>query len=325
MTTSRIFYYDVLNVVSSVSVIALHCNSYVHHFDTADEWWWLHVLIEVAFYNAVPIFFMLSGATLLDYHTRYGTLEFYRRRIRKAFVPYAAFTCVIYVGLMFLSSHPENYTVESIVHGVLSGEIPFADYWFFRPLFLMYLFMPFLSVMVSNLTNRQVLGLIVLLVGLQGIALPLLKQVDVTWYLPIGGYVTYLLLGYYLSRTSWEKNDRVLFAIVFLGILLMTLRYIGIYMSDCNHPVLFNYLSAYGFVASSAIFLTVKRLCNKGGGERENYTLPFQKEFWCLSHTAFHHMLLLVLRHTRRQSLVFSFVPRSLPYVCCRCLAPSTV
>lgn len=35
MTSSRIFYYDVLNVVSCLSVIALHCNGYVHQFDTA--------------------------------------------------------------------------------------------------------------------------------------------------------------------------------------------------------------------------------------------------------------------------------------------------
>ena len=329
MTSSRIFYYDVLNVVSCVSVIALHCNGYVHQFDTADKWWWLHVLFEVAFYNSVPIFFMLSGATLIGYHKKYDTKTFFKKRFRKAFLPFLVFSAAFYAFAIFGTNHPADLNAGTILHNIFSGHIPFSDYWFFVPLFLMYLFMPFLSVMVTNLTNRQVLGLIVLIGGIQTIVLPFLLQIDVSWEmqpvwgLPIGNYVAYFLLGYYLSNTSFEKNNKILGLVILVAIVFMSLRYAGIFMSEARRPVLFSYCSLYGFVASSAIFMIVKRLCNNRGGE--NYTLPFQKEFWCLSHTAFRHILLLLLRHTRRQSIVFSIVPRSISYVCCRNLASPTV
>lgn len=275
MKTQRIYYYDVLNVVSCLSVIALHCNGYVHSFDTTDKWWWLHVLFEVAFYNAVPIFFMLSGATLLGYNRKYDTKTFFKKRFRKTFLPFLTFTIAFYT-LYLLTADLSELSLGGIVHNLFSGNIPHTNFWFFVPLFLMYLFMPFLSAMVTNITNRQLLGLIVLMVGLQGIAQPILMQVDVTWQLPIGSYVAYLLLGYYLAKTTWEKNNKVLATITIAGALLMVGRYVGIYLSDEKPSILFNYLSLYGFCASSAIFLIIKRLCRNGGGG--NSYSSFHKE-----------------------------------------------
>ena len=71
MNNKRILYLDIINVVSCFSVVALHCDSYIHQYNHADNIWWLRVLINVLFYNAVPLFFMLSGATLVGYHKKY--------------------------------------------------------------------------------------------------------------------------------------------------------------------------------------------------------------------------------------------------------------
>ena len=266
MVGKRIYYYDVLNVVSCISVIALHCNGYVHRFDTADQCWWLHVLYEVAFYNAVPIFFMLSGATLLGYHKKYDTRTFFRKRFRKAFLPFL-FWSVVFFLFAAVFTHTE-FTPGSVAYMILTCKIPFTNFWFFVPLFLLYLFMPFLSVMVSNLKNSQVLCLIVLIVGLQAIVRPVSMQVDVEWDLPMGSYVAYALLGYYLSRTSWEQNRRVIIAVALMALLFMSLRYILVLDSVYRKPVLWTYLSLYGYFGSVAIFLTVKRLCinYEGGG-----------------------------------------------------------
>ena len=262
-----------LNVVSCISVIALHCNGYVHKFDTADQWWWMHVLFEVAFYNAVPIFFMLSGATLLGYHQKYDTRTFFKKRFKKAFLPFLVFSILFYVFAIVFTRHPD-LSLTKVGYNIATGHIPFTDYWFFVPLFILYLFMPFLSVMVTNLSNRQLLALIVLIVAIQGICEPAIALVGAEWKLPMGSYVAYLLLGYYLSKTDWEMNLKVVVALAAAGILFMSLRYVGIFLSDHRISQLWTYLSLYGFTASAAIFLIIKRFTPDTGGVKSYNSYP---------------------------------------------------
>ena len=60
-----LFYITVLNVLSALSVVGLHVNGCFWQFSR--EWWWLTAnIIESVLYFAVPVFFMLIGATLLD-------------------------------------------------------------------------------------------------------------------------------------------------------------------------------------------------------------------------------------------------------------------
>ena len=83
----RIVYFDVLNVLACICVIGMHCNGLVHEFsDTAV--WRQSLLVDVLAYWAVPAFFMISGATLMRYRTRYSTGEFLKRRLLAAPVVY---------------------------------------------------------------------------------------------------------------------------------------------------------------------------------------------------------------------------------------------
>lgn len=264
MSTQRIYYYDVINVISCMSVIALHVNGYVHKFDVGDQHWWLHVFFEVAFYNAVPLFFMLSGATLLGYRRKYDTPTFFKRRFKKAFLPFLFWTVVFFLfALLFTHLQP---TPGFIVRCLLTCKFPFTDYWFFLPLFLLYLFMPFLSAMVTHLEDREILALAGLIIVLQAIVNPVGQIVEVEWNLPIGSYVAYLLLGYYLSRTSWEQHKGVVIAITLIAIFFMALRYVCVLHSTERISFLWTYLSLWAYFGSCAIFLIIKRLCMDRGG-----------------------------------------------------------
>lgn len=68
----RIQYINYLNIFSCISVIALHCNGCFWNL-SYDRWWKTSVIIETAFYTAVPVFFMIIGVTLLDYYRKYDT------------------------------------------------------------------------------------------------------------------------------------------------------------------------------------------------------------------------------------------------------------
>ena len=60
----RVVCFDALNVLACLSVIAMHCNGAVHVF--ADTYVWRQsLLVDVLAYWAVPVFIMLSGATLM--------------------------------------------------------------------------------------------------------------------------------------------------------------------------------------------------------------------------------------------------------------------
>ena len=74
----RIAYYDTLNIAACFGVISMHANGLTHSFSPTLSWLQAF-FVDCVFYWAVPAFFMLTGATLLDYRKRYETSEFSSR------------------------------------------------------------------------------------------------------------------------------------------------------------------------------------------------------------------------------------------------------
>lgn len=264
----RILYLDIINVISCFSVVALHCDGYVHQYNHMETWWWLRALINVLFYNAVPLFFMLSGATLIGYHKKYDTRTFIRKRIKRTLIPFLAMSC--FFSVLFLLTKMDEQGIgeifSTIVVGFITGNVPFTTYWFFIPLFLLYAFMPFLSVMIENLTRRQQLSLIVLLFSLQSCIIPLTSLSDrISWIgvpihsLPICGYFLYALLGYYIAHNNIEANNKIFMSMMFLGASMLIWRYDLVYNASSHSPSIFNYMAAYAVLPSVAIFMAIKR------------------------------------------------------------------
>lgn len=75
----RIIYFDVLNIAATFGVIMLHCNGLAHTYSETLAWYQA-LLVEVLIYWPVPIFFMLSGATLIGYRERYTTVDFFKKK-----------------------------------------------------------------------------------------------------------------------------------------------------------------------------------------------------------------------------------------------------
>lgn len=85
----RIVYFDILNILSIIAVIALHCNGIVHNFSTKySTAWATSLIVECVCYWAVPIFLMLSGANLIKYREKYDTKTFFKKRFSKVLVPF---------------------------------------------------------------------------------------------------------------------------------------------------------------------------------------------------------------------------------------------
>lgn len=259
MANKRIAYFDILNVISCFGVVCLHSNGYVHSF-VKDSWWWLRVLVEVLFYYAVPVFFMLSGATLMDYRARYSTVRFVKKRFLKAVFPY------LFWGVFFIIVHSfydqSSISLGGIIMSLTTGHITYTNYWFFIPLFLLYVFIPFLSLMVEILSFRQMSWLILLMFLFQS----LLPTLYAFWgqefkiSLPLGGYFIYALLGYYIASFDLEKNNKLYYAVLLIAIISIVARYWLLYFSNEKEPMLFTYFGLYAIFPACAVFLLFKRV-----------------------------------------------------------------
>lgn len=84
---NRVLYYDILNILAIIAVIALHMNGIVHKNPNIRAWN-TSLIVECIMYWAVPVFMMLSGATLMNYREKYDTKTFFKKRLIKILIPF---------------------------------------------------------------------------------------------------------------------------------------------------------------------------------------------------------------------------------------------
>lgn len=87
---------SVLNVLSCFSVVVLHCNG-IFWSRPDGRLWITSNFLETFFYFAVPVFFMVSGVTLLDYNKKYSTKTYFKKRFDKAVVPFFVWSVISFL------------------------------------------------------------------------------------------------------------------------------------------------------------------------------------------------------------------------------------
>lgn len=254
----RVCYYDLLNVLACFSVVLLHQNYKVWQFEYSCEWIG-SVIIECLCYWAVPVFFMLSGATLIGYEMRYSTKVFFRKRFLRTGFPFCVFSIIA-----FIISYKKFEDVELpiLIMNFLDAKI-YHLYWFFIPLFWLYLLMPVLtSFRKLNIKSQKYLLIILLCI----VSLPLVNQITSHVFSystnELAGPILYALLGFYIANN--EISRRAKLVLCSLGLLSAVLRgYFMIKMSFDNGTIqtsLTNYFYPTTFSMGGAFFLCAKNI-----------------------------------------------------------------
>ena len=114
MPQKRILYFDVLNILACICVIWLHCNSVLYSYDPGAGLWRLSLFVQVICHFAVPAFFMISGANLMNYREKYSTAEFIKRRFLRTLIP-----LLIWSGILLVK--------QCRTGGFSACGIPFSD------------------------------------------------------------------------------------------------------------------------------------------------------------------------------------------------------
>lgn len=253
--SGRILYFDVLNVVATLCVVALHCNGSVYLFEQNARWGQA-LMVEVLAYWAVPIFFMLSGATLMGYRRRYGTKVFIKKRLMRVGIPWLCWSLIFY-ALLWNGLPTHNFYTLFMGSGIQ------PTYWFFFPLCAIYLSMPILSLMRDK--NRVLWYMVIVAFALQSLLPTLLSLFHLPWNgdlsLPLmGGYLIFPVLGYLLANIDIPKRHRMV--LYGLGLACVLFRYVYTLLRSFADGIvdtaLFGYTQFQSVLWASAVFVWFK-------------------------------------------------------------------
>jgi len=243
---TKTFYISALNVVAALGVVVLHTNGIISSSPRPTGRLWVSTnLIESLFYWPVPIFFMNTGATLLDYRKRYDTLSFMKKRISKTFVPFIAWSLLGCAYNVLIWGNQMDWNLLHIIQNIFKSQYV-GVYWFFMPLFAIYLAIP----LFSAVENKVCVFKYMIMVGVIFICtLPLvcnLLGIAYNGYLLVpvtNGYLFYVMAGYYISRVEISGRRR---AVIYIcGLIGWLLQFGGTLMASSNETVLVKTFKEY--------------------------------------------------------------------------------
>ncbi len=219
LKTDKIAYLDFANVCSALAVVFLHVNDCFWRFSATESYWFSANIIETIFYFAVPVFFMISGVTLLDFFDRYDLKTYFIKRIRKTVIPYLFWSLF---GLAFqvlyrktISS--ETVTLRYVIKGMIAGNLV-GIYWFFPALFSVYLSIPVFAAVPKE--KRISLFRYIAITGfVLSSIFPFLKtlfhlNLSIPVSISVGsGYLIYICAGYLIHHSTADRSKILLISL----------------------------------------------------------------------------------------------------------------
>jgi surface polysaccharide O-acyltransferase-like enzyme len=275
MTTksSNIQWLDILRALAMLGVIVIHISSPMVNmtWNKNINFWWLGNSVDSAVRFAVPLFLMLSGATLLG--KEYKLSEFYIRRFTRVLVP-LLFWLIVYWVYRWATLLPKSqpHEIKPILKwatDLFLNEGVSKHFWYIYMILFIYLFVPYLGKWLRKLNLSIISNLLLFWVVLTFV----FKSTPLNMYGWSGDYGSkllgyflysgYLMLGYYLFKLpSNSIKVRYLAAVIF--VITVAISAITTYFFSKNGKKLdlsmYNYLSVNTIIQSIAIFIWVKDL-----------------------------------------------------------------
>ena len=263
MKKERVIYYDLLNILAAFGVVAMHFNGLTHAYSHTRAWRQAFA-VDCIFYWAVPVFFMLTGATLMDYREKYDTKTFFKKRFSKTLIPFIAWSLIALVWKVATKQIEAPIGPRSLINLIINTQI-IDVYWFFIPLFAVYLCIPALSLLRKN---QQALLYMTLAAIAFNVILPFFASlVGINWnsslsFPLLSGYLVYPVLGYLLSQNELGKQQRLLLYVG--GIAGTCWRYVAtVFASDAAGELVrqgWGYVSLPCLLEAVAVFVFFKHL-----------------------------------------------------------------
>ncbi len=262
-------YISVLNVIACLSVVLLHANGTFWSFEYSRTWISADI-IESVFYFAVPVFFMITGCTLIDYPDRYDTKTYLKKRFSKTLIPFLFWSGI---GLVYQTLLGRivfgDLTIKLLIDYLINANIV-SIYWFFIPLFAIYLCIPFFA-KIEKQHRQETFRYMIFLCFIFNIALPLVFSLlginyNGSMTLSVGsGYLFWIMIGYYIDHYEISKRNRII--IYFAGVMGLLMHICGTWFLSYRDGAINRTFKGYNNLPSVlyaiAIFLAFKQLDKK--------------------------------------------------------------
>lgn len=218
---------DSLRALAAIGVIVIHVSTPVvkmsYGVDSGN--WWTGNIYDSAVRFAVPLFLILSGATMLS--KEYTLKAFYKKRFTRVLAPFLFWMVIYWIyRWAVLPVEEQPCTVSTIFPWAIKlflNEGISKHFWYVYMILFFYLFLPWLGKAVRKFSTRQLFWLII---GWAAFCF-LTRKLPVNFYSWSGhyperllGYLQfsgYLVLGFYLMKIKIEfPFRRIIAGTVFL-------------------------------------------------------------------------------------------------------------
>lgn len=260
-------YISILNVLACIGVVILHTFETGY---TSDANFVFEVLIRAIAYCAVPVFFMITGATLIDYRERYDTKTFFKKRLLKVIIPLIIWSIIYFIINFFKGKFSINDLSFKFVFEYFFLVKTNPIFWFFVVIIGIYLAIPVISLIPQETRRKAFLYIIIITFVFNQFLPDLLYHLnlnynyDLKFPLTYSGWISFIFIGYYIDKYEIVKKYRVIIYVLgIIGFLTMVVPTIFIsYHKNESCSWFDEYYDAPCVLYSASIFLFFKSKIN---------------------------------------------------------------
>ena len=272
----KIQWLDTLRALAMFGVIIIHVSTPVVKmmYGKNMEYWWIGNIVDSAVRFSVPLFLMLSGATMLE--KEYKLIYFYKKRISRVLFP-ILFWMIAYWVYRWLSLNPKSqphtfYTIIQWGINLFLNEGISKHLWYIYMILFIYIFVPFIGKWVRKINQNNILyilfGWVILTFASKSIPLNLYNWTGDygSKFLGYFLYTGYLVLGYFLSKISVISTRTRIYTITVFFLSIVISAFTTFLFSKQVHRLdlsIYSYLTINTMIQSIAIFIFVKDYNNK--------------------------------------------------------------
>lgn len=212
MSRGKKGYLEAIRVIAVILVIFNHTDGFIYYTQTKNGLTWIYsMVLAVVCRAAVPLFFMVSGAVLLGKTEKEEPLKaLFQKRIARILTVLAAVSLGYYLFDMGRGRITEagagDFLYKLFTNGIRDS------FWFLYTYLFVLLTLPFFRKLAPLLYGRLIIYLIALK-ALSGLLVPFLSLgfgLSVTYDAGfVGGYIYYMLLGYYMSHEGEKDIQKI--------------------------------------------------------------------------------------------------------------------
>lgn len=260
-------YISILNVLACIGVVILHTFETGY---TSDANFVFEVLIRTIAYCAVPVFFMITGATLIDYRERYDTKTFFKKRLLKVIIPLIIWSIIYFIINFFKGKFSINDLSFKFVFEYFFLVKTNPIFWFFVVIIGIYLAIPVISLIPQESRRKAFLYIIIITFVFNQFLPDLLYHLnlnynyDLKFPLTYSGWISFIFIGYYIDKYEIVKKHRmIIYVLGIIGFLTMVVPTIFIsYHKNESCSWFDEYYDAPCVLYSASIFLFFKSKIN---------------------------------------------------------------